>query len=41
MKFNYGSVYTEYKAQKTDTGELESTPTRGGWDLKKNKEATS
>lgn len=41
VKFNYASVYTEYKAQKTDTGELESTPTRGGWDLKKNKEATS
>jgi type VI secretion system secreted protein Hcp len=40
VKFNFTSVYTEYKAQDTKTGELESTPTRGGWDLKLNKEAT-
>jgi len=40
VKFNYTSVYTEYKAQDSKTGDLETTPTRGGWDLKKNKEAT-
>jgi type VI secretion system secreted protein Hcp len=41
VKFNFVSVYTEYYAQDTKTGNLESTPTRGGWDLKLNKEATS
>lgn len=41
IKFNYMSVFAEYYTQDNVTGALGSTPSRGGWDLKANKEVAS